>query len=377
MTMKYLLLLLLIAITACNEAPKKGGQKTHQYKVKAVPITHTLHFTGNFQPLQEAAIINPMNGTIQNMFYHYGESVKKNDVIAIINSSELQKQYGDTLTEYLKAKDNFAIVQAKFIGSKNLWLEGLLSKNTYLSERSTLNSARVALMESQRKLAELLERLEESSFKNLSALSISDFIQVQKAFNRPHSLIYLKAPISGLLLYPPKASEDKLNLARVGAPLKAGQVLALVGDLSGVSIEIEVPEIDVIKLHRGMSANIIGVALEGEELKGRVVAVNAQTSETNTNGLPTFKAIIEVPSLTTRQQQLIKVGMSAEIELTVEDSHQLAIPIQAVKQQAGKSLVEILEKSHTRMQIVTTGSTLADQVVIKSGLKSGDIIQYE
>ncbi|WP_232220322.1 efflux RND transporter periplasmic adaptor subunit [Legionella tunisiensis] len=88
----------------------------------------TLYFSGTIQPLQESTLTSPMDAIVETMHYHYGQLVKKGDIVVTLNSTDLQRQYNDTLTEYLKAKDNFTVAKAKFIGTQELWDAGLLSK---------------------------------------------------------------------------------------------------------------------------------------------------------------------------------------------------------------------------------------------------------
>lgn len=97
-------------------------------------------------------------------------------------------------------------------------------------------------------------------------------------------MIHLKSPRDGVLLYPPKAGEDKSVRVNVGSTVKSSQVIGLIGDLSGISIEIDVPEIDITQIQTGMNAVVSGVAFGKYPLKGQLVAVNAQAS--NNNGLP-------------------------------------------------------------------------------------------
>ncbi|WP_232220323.1 efflux RND transporter periplasmic adaptor subunit [Legionella tunisiensis] len=252
-------------------------------------------------------------------------------------------------------------------------------KNNYLSEKSSLDTARVSLMQATRKLSEMLEKMDdgESAAKNLSALNIADFDKVRQALSTKHNLIHLKAPTDGVLLYPPKASEDKSARLMVGAAVKSGQVLALVGDLTGVSIEIDVPEIDIDKIHTGMAANITGVALGKQVLKGELVAVNVQASN-NGGALPSFSAVVEVKNLSEEQRRWVKVGMSASVELPITGNEQLLVPIVAVKQEKGNSVVKILASDGSLSnRIVSTGSAQADKVVIASGLKIGDVVAYD
>ncbi|MDP3269191.1 MAG: efflux RND transporter periplasmic adaptor subunit [Legionella sp.] len=351
---------------------------SNQYKVKPMPLHKTLHFTGTVQPVRESSLVSPLEAVVETMDFHYGQMVKKGDVVLTLNSNELQKQYNDNLTEYLKAKDNYSISKAKFVGTDELWSAGLISKNNYLSEKSGVDTARVTFMQATRKLTEMLEKMDENNKLNLSALSLADFDKVREVLTSKHNLIHLKAPSDGVMLYPPKSGEDKATRINVGSSVKSGQVIALIGDLKGISIEIDVPEIDIDKIHTGMIATISGIAFGKHQLKGRLVAVNAQASNTGSGGLPSFTAVVEVDTLTPEQQPWIKVGMSAAIELVLDSDNQLLIPIAAVKREKGNSVVTLqLAQGSTEKRIITTGPAQADSVVIETGLKEGDVVLYD
>ncbi|RUR20536.1 HlyD family efflux transporter periplasmic adaptor subunit [Legionella sp. km535] len=379
---KYVKIIMSLVVTgilsACGSQDKPKASTLNAYTVKPQPLHKTLHFTGTIQPLHESTLASPMDAVVESMNFHYGQMVKKGDVVLTLNSTELQKQYNETLTDYLKAKDSYSIAKAKFIGTQELWDAGLLSKNNFLSEKSGVDTARVTLMQATRKLTELLEKMDENKSQNFSDLSLADFEKVRTILTSNHNIIRLKAPSDGVMLYPPKSGEDKSARVTVGSSVKSGQVIALVGDLKGISIEIDVPEIDIDKIRPGMNATISGVAFGKHQLKGTLVAVNAQASNTSGGGLPSFTAVVEVKSLTPEQQPWIKVGMSAAIELNVASDNQLLVPIAAVKREKGNSIVNLrLAQGSIEKRIITTGPAQADSVVIESGLKDGDVVVYD
>lgn len=364
-----------LALSACGSHEKPDN--LHHYALKKQALHKSLHFTGTIQPLHESTLTSPIESVVETMNFHYGQIVKKGDVILTLNSNELQKQFNDTLTDYLKAKDSYTIAKAKFAGTKDLWDSGLLAKNNYLSEKSNMATVRVTLMQSTRKLTEMLEKVDEKNAQTMSSLSLADFDKIKTILASQHNLIRLKAPSDGVLLYPPKAGEDKAARITVGSSIKSGQVIALIGDLSGIRIEIEVPEIDIAQIKSGMKATISGVAFGKHPLKGQLVAVNAQASNTS-SGLPFFTAVVEVRSLTPEQQQAIKVGMSAAIELSINSGNQLLIPIAAIKREKGQSIVQVQNAAGViEKRIITTGPAQADSVVVETGLQEGDVVVYE
>ena len=363
-----------ILLPACSgPSHQKNTPKT--CVVKRASVHKTLYFTGTLQPLHESTLTSPVDAVVESMAYHYGQSVKKNEVVFILNSAELQRQYNETVTEYLKSKDNYAISKAKFTGTEDLWAAGLISKNNYLSEKSNLNTAQVTLMQATRKLSEMLEKMGGGDDESLSNLSFEEFDKVRLALTSQHNLIHLTAPHEGVLLYPPKTAESSTAHMNVGATIKAGEVLALIGDLSGVRVDIDVPEVDITQIKIGMPATIRGVAFGQETLQGALVAINAQASSSGNGALPSFTAIIEVKSLSAAQQQLLKVGMSAAVELHINSHNKRLVPIAAIQQKQGKSTVQ-LQKSKGQFitQPVITGPAEGENVVIESGLKTGEVI---
>ncbi len=375
---KMALIIALISLSLSCERTAQTKSATQTYVVQAEAVHKSLYFTGTIQPLRESMLTSPMDAAISTMHFHYGQEVKKGDVVITLNSSELQKQYNDTLTDYLKAKDSFTVAQAKFHGTQELWKAGLIAKNNFISEKSSLATARVSLIQMTRKLRDMLEKMDDGSSKRLSALSIAEFDKVRQALTGQHNLIHLKAPASGVLLYPPKSGEEKMGKLRVGSAVKAGQVIALLGDLTGVSVEIDIPEIDIDKIHPGMLADITGVALGGQVLNGKLIVVNAQASTTaGSSTLPSFNAIVEVKALNEIQRRYIKVGMSATIEIAIDQGEQLLVPIAAIHQEKGLPMVKLQKNGLIHTQAITTGAALADKVIVASGLKTGDVVVYD
>lgn len=365
-------------LVACGSPVDKKKGLGQRYEVKNEALHKTLYFTGTIQPLGQTTVTSPVDAVIEAMPYHYGQALTKSEIILRLNSSELQKQYNDVLTDYLKAKDSFSVAKAKFTGTQELWDAGLLAKNNYLSEKSNLDTARVSLMQATSRLSDMLAKMDEDGGQNLASLSIAEFDKVRQALTANHNLISLKAPATGVLLYPPKTGDDKTNRLTVGSTVKAGQVIGLIGDLTGVTIEIDIPEIDIDKIHPGMKATITGVALGKEVLEGQLISVNAQASSSAGGSLPSFSAVVAVKTLSESQRPWVKVGMSAAIALHIDTNEQLLVPIAALKQEKGHAIVKILNPDGSlNTKIVATGAAQADKVVIASGLQAGDVVVYD
>lgn len=373
----YTFIIALFSLCGCHTKHTSKTMKT--LVVHQTTLNKTLHFTGTVQPIHESSLTSPVDGTVDAVHYHYGQWVAKNMAVFTLNSSDLQKRYNDTMTAYLKAKDSYTMARTKFVGTEDLWQSGLLSKNNYLSEKSSLNTERITLMQSTQNVSELLEKMGEGNRADdeLAGLSFSEFDKVHLALMSKHNLVQLKAPSKGILLYPPK-SGDKNTQLTVGSAVKTGQVLALIGDMRGIRIDIDVPEIDMNVIQQGMPVTIRGIAFGKHTFLGKLVAINAQASNKNNGMLPSFTAIVEVKHLDEIAQNIVKVGMSATIELNIKSQDKLLVPIKSLTQQQNQTWLQIRTPAgKTEPRVVITGAVEGENVVIEDGLHEGEIIQYE
>ena len=375
----WIIVFLSILLPACGKQTPHPKAELKSYVVKLSTTHHTMHFTGVIQPLSEQALTTPMDALVKTLHFPYGHVIKKGQIVFTLNSAELQRHYNEALTGYLKAKDSFSIARSKFAGTDSLWKAGLISRNNYLNEKSSVTTARITLMQASHSLFELIDRTKtDQQQDDLSHLSFAEFNKVRMALTRNHHLIQIKSPHDGVLLYPPKSDDEASQGVARGTQIKAGQVLGLVGDLSGIRVEINVPEVDIGVIKPGMPATIRGVAFGKQTLTGALVSVNAQAYANGNGGLPSFTAVVEVHGLTKAQQSWVKVGMSSDIELAVDSMEKLMIPTAAIKPKAGKNLVKILvSNGKTITRSVTTGAVNANTVVIDSGLQVGDVVLYE
>lgn len=373
---QWLCLFLLCGLTACGQSGSNNKLKT--FEIHTSTVRDVLHFTGTVQPLHEVTLTSPVDGIMESVHYPFGQQVKKGEAVFTLNSASLQKQYNDALTDYLKAKDNFSIAKTKFTGTEDLWKAGLISKNNYMSETSNLNTTHVTLMQALHTLSALLEKSGDSSADKLTELNLADFEKVQHALKMQHHLIQFRAPINGVVLYPPISGDTKSHHLMVGSTVKAGQALALIGDLTGILIEIDIPEVDINKIKPGLPAIVRGVAFFQQELKGTLKTITSQAAVTSTGTLPSFQATVEVTSLNPEQRDWIKVGMSTTVEIAVSHAAQLMVPIAAVHLVHGERFVRIRTPNGSiKEQKVITGTATADSVSILEGLKSGDVLIYE
>ena len=142
MLVALLMLVFVFGLAACRKE-QSATQSVPKYRVvvvkKRVKPEH-LSFASSIEPLQVKMVPAPYAGTIDKMFFSYGEYVKQSQLLFRIKSSELAKQYRKHVTDYLKAKNDYLMSQNKFQGSKQLYQAELINRNEFETEESALHN---------------------------------------------------------------------------------------------------------------------------------------------------------------------------------------------------------------------------------------------
>ncbi len=139
------------------------------------------------------------------------------------------------------------------------------------------------------------------------------------------------------LFYQPAKMKKKIKKLIKGDAIKQGDVLAIIGDIEGISVQIKVNELTINQIKLGQPVKVTGIAFPDYILDGKITRIDKQ-GEASNGGLPTFSAEVVVPHLTEAEKKEIHVGMSAKVEINIEEDKQIMVPITAVKEKNGHIL---------------------------------------
>ncbi len=334
---------------------------------KPQTFTNTLYYTGTIAPVTKTAITAPTDGTLTKIFFSYGANIKAGQKLYCIKTNDKNSNFQQSFTEYLKAQQNFISAKDKTHSNTQLYQDGLIAKNEYETTKNSYYLAELSYMQAKTNFNAILRQHKIDNFPKVNLQNINSIKNLLAQLKPKIDNIEIAAPISGTALLP-KNSEQPLP----GTQIKAGQILLYLGNLSGVSIQIKISEIDINQIHIGQTATITSAAFPGLTLHGVVEQINSQAL--NNNGTPAFPVTITIPKLTPAQQKLVHVGMSAKVAISLEHCKQILIPINAVSYKNGQSMIKLSLKNSTKtkMVAVTTGPTTANSVIITQGLNSGD-----
>jgi HlyD family secretion protein len=372
-TFLKLILVFMFILTACSREHK--GPAANLFTVAQNNNVTSLFYTGIIKPVRTMVIPSPADGVVIDMPFQYGEEVKSGQLLFVLSSLKFMTDYKAALMQFVKAKSDFNNSQTQLDEAKFLYKNELISKDDFKTKQSNYYGNRLALLQARDALEILMHQLAIKDV-NLYQLTIADIDKITQAMHLKTNSenLSILAIAGGVVLSPSKSEEDNKKLLK-GDSIKQGDVLAIIGDMNGVSVQIKINELAVNQIKIGQAVKVTGIAFPEYVLDGKITRIDKQ-GEASNGGLPSFTAEVIVPKLTAKQKQDIHVGMSAKVEINIVDESQIMVPIKAIVEKQGASYVKLYDAKlkQIKEKLVQTGKTSNNSVTILSELKNGDQI---
>ncbi len=368
----FLLMLTLLILNACTRHTTSDEVIAVSKQLLVVPQ----RYSGIIKPLSLLNITASADGTIESLPIHLGQNVTVHSVLVVLNSPKYAHDYQQALLTYLKTKSDYSNQVKKFQGTTELWVNGLIARNDYDSQQSDLTNAYAQLLQQQHELNTYL-----STASNLDqSLQLKDQQQLKAIFQQQSRLLTILAPSNGIVLAPLKSNTNSANadnLPMLGTNIKAGDSLLSLGNLSGYLIDITVNQMDIDTIKVGQKAQVTSDAFP-ETLIGTVSQVGIQAQHDDNagfSGMPSFPVQIRVDVLPITASEHIRLGMSTQVAIeTGVNLPTLSIPIKAVGQVNGQTVVmRVVHKKYQRV-VISTGITTPDHIQVLTGLTEGENI---
>ena len=368
-----ILLIIFLFLQACSSGDSKENQTVITAESKAVH--NTLFYSGVIQPLTILVISSPADGVVIDMPFQYGEVVQSGRLLFTLSSTKFLTDYKAALTQYVKAKNEFNTSKSQLSEAEFLHKHLLISDDDFKMKQSNFYSNRLALLQAKDALEGLTDQaaIQDIDFDRLTIVDFDNIIEAMH-LNKHSENLRVLAPTTGLILFSNRNEDESKKIVK-GDAVKQGDVLAIIGDMNGITVHIKVNELTVNQLQSGQLVKVTGLAFPDDILIGEIKRIDHQGEGAN-GGLPFFSVEVVVPKLTKEQQQRIHVGMSAKVEIDIKEESRIMVPIAAINEKNNMSTARLYnEKSKTLQEVaVKTGITTAQSVVILSGLKPGDKI---
>jgi len=154
-----------------------------------------------------------------------------------------------------------------------------------------------------------------------------------------------------------------------GEQVTQGPVLTLI-DVSRFKVTVTVDEVDVARVAPGQDVEVLIDALGPPPQIGRVQRIAPQA--TNERNVTAYEVELEVAP----GDRPLRSGMTATATIiTAKRENALSVPVQAVREENGVTVVDVVVNDNGRTTLVTqpveTGIRTGDRIEIINGLNEG------
>ena len=290
---------------------------------------------GNVQPFITSPIYSRTNGYLKKWYFDIGAHVKQGQLLAVVDTPEVDQQLQQSLSNLNTAKANLALAEI----TKNRY-EGLLKKNA-VSQQDADNA--VGTYNANKAIVDA----NQANVKQLQAL---------QSFEK----IY--APFDGIVT---ARNTDIGDLINSGSSSIARTDLFHISQPDKLRVYVNVPEEYSQGIKVGMTADLSLAEFPGRKFQGRLVrtaeAINATTR--------TLLIEIEVDNPT----GTLLTGSYAEVHLKVAtQASTLLLPVNTLLFRSEGLRAGVVKDGKVVLTALTPGRDFGNQIEIVSGLKPDD-----
>jgi len=184
----------------------------------------------------------------------------------------------------------------------------------------------------------------------------------------------IRAPTPGIIVYGTSADwrQRREDPIEVGDMVRRGQKIFTIPNSDVMSVELRVHESSVNKVRPGQDVTVTVEAYPDMEFHGNVVKIAPLPDPQHgwlDPGVKVYTSHVTIDG----SHDILKPGMSAKVEILVEQLHDVKIvPVHVVANRAGKKFCYVATDSGPEEREVQTGAFNDTFVEIQSGLQVGE-----
>ncbi|MBR5146490.1 MAG: efflux RND transporter periplasmic adaptor subunit [Bacteroidales bacterium] len=262
------------------------------YVVDDYTIENTVTATGTIQPLEQVEVGTQVSGEIDKIFVDYNSVVKKGQLLAELDKSNLLENLRQAEASVRSAESELEYSKTSFERTKQLYEAKAATQIAYDESRNSLVKAETSLQNAQ---------------SNLDKAKV----------NLGYAEIY--SPIDGVVL-----SREVEVGQTVAASYSTPTLFTIANDLTQMKVEANIDEADIGQVVVGQRVTFSVDAYVDDTFYGEVQQIRLQP--TTTNNVVTYTVII-----TAHNPELkLLPGMTASVTIITEEETGLAVPSEAL-----------------------------------------------
>jgi HlyD family secretion protein len=383
--LKKSLLLLLIPLAALAWWAVHRGNEPPQVpfsKVVRETLTSTLPTNGKVEPIRWEQVRVEQAGIVAKVPVQQGQVVSQGAPLAIMRDTGLQADVDAAEARLAQARADLATLES---GGKHLELTNIdselarvrvqrdrdqreYSSLRRLAEKQAATAVEVQVAAGKLRDAELMiEALEK---RRAALVTASDKTVAQARLRDAQAALELaKTHMAQTVIRAPLDGAVYDLAARPGAYLKAGDLVASVGQTARVRVRVYVDEPELGRVQEGQAVTITWDALPGRSWQGVVERKPSNIVPLGTRQVGEVLCTIDNPG------RVLLPGTNVDARIrTAIVPNALTIPKECLRRDAGGVGVFVLRGDRIAWQPVTTGVSSITHVQIVQGLNEGDAV---
>ncbi len=319
-----LLFLVSLLINGCDSVPPAASVPDNDRRVNVVTqpvapvdLTETFTLPARIQAREDLILSAEVGGTVVKTPVREGESVVQGQGLVELDSAVIRSQLE-------RETQNVAVLTARHDRLQRLAAEGLVSQQELDDVNNDLTAAQTAREQSQ--------------------------IQLQKTI--------LRSPIDGMV--------DR-RLVDAGEYVDPGKPLLRLVSVKQLEVIADVPEKDVGFLKPGQQVTITPAIIHGDQAEP-LTAIIEYIAFVADESSRTYRTRMVID----RPEGVLRPGMIARATFVRQEHRQaLVVPLFSVLDRRNTKIAYIVKDGHAREVEVVTGSSVGQQLVVRSGLEAG------
>lgn len=334
---KALVIAAVAAIAALAVWLLSGGKKEEKITfdtaaVAPANIMNSITATGTIEPVTSVTVGTQVSGIVNKLFVDYNSVVKKGQVIAELDKTNLMSQLNTAKTQLATAQSQLNYQTANYKRYKTLFEKGLVAADDF-------DNAKLSYTQAKEQVASAKEEVQRAQ-TNLSYATIT-------------------SPIDGVVLS--KSVEEGQTVA---ASFSTPELFTIAQDLTNMQVVADVDEADIGDVKEGERISFTVDAYPDDTFEGEVKQVRQEA--TTTNNVVTYEVVISAPNADLK----LKPGLTANVTIyTAERKGVLSVPSKALrftpqKETVGKMKIVDVANAKNKVWTIEGNSIVAHKVNI-------------
>lgn len=334
---KALVIVAVAAIAALAVWLLSGGKKEEKITfdtaaVAPANIMNSITATGTIEPVTSVTVGTQVSGIVSKLFVDYNSVVKKGQVIAELDKTNLMSQLNTAKTQLATAQSQLNYQTANYNRYKTLFEKGLVAADDF-------DNAKLSYTQAKEQMASAKEEVQRAQ-TNLGYATIT-------------------SPIDGVVLS--KSVEEGQTVA---ASFSTPELFTIAQDLTNMQVVADVDEADIGDVKEGERVSFTVDAYPDDTFEGEVKQVRQEA--TTTNNVVTYEVVISAPNADLK----LKPGLTANVTIyTAERKGVLSVPSKALrftpqKETVGKMKIVDTANAKNKVWTIEGNSIVAHKVNI-------------